>query len=254
MQLNHRQKRVIYEQGYVHVPGVVPEIMVKAALRAINGSLGQGIDPERLPIFRSQSYCPELQGKPVITDLLNKTPAWALAESAVGAGNLKPAGGGQIALRFPSDQDPPTGSRPHLDGMYSPTNGVPEGEIRNFTLLAGVMLSDVTEDHSGNFTVWPGTHRLFENYFREHGPESLLNGMPKVEMPEPVQLKGRAGDVVLCHYQLAHGITPNVSPHIRYAIYFRLTHVDHAAQKWETMTDIWREWPGVREAVEADGT
>jgi ectoine hydroxylase-related dioxygenase (phytanoyl-CoA dioxygenase family) len=254
MQLSVRQKREIYENGFVRIPGVVPGVMVDAALRAINGSLGQnGIDPERLPIFRSQSYCPELQGEPVIRDLFNKTPAFELAESATEPGKLKPVGGGQVALRFPSAQDPPNPPRPHLDGMYSPTNGVPEGEIHNFTMLAGIFLSDVTEDYAGNFTVWPGTHHLFEGWFRKHGPESLLDGMPKVTMPEPLQVKCRAGDLVLCHYQLAHGAAPNVSPHTRYAIFFRLTHADHAGQKFETMTDLWREWPGVREAVEMGG-
>jgi hypothetical protein len=250
LQLNTWQKREIYENGYVHLPGVAPRARVNEALRAINACLGQGIDPERMTTFRSQSFCPELQGTPAITDLLNKTPAWELAESAIEPGKLRPAGGGQVALRFPSLQDPPPVPRPHLDGMYSPHNGVPEGEIHNFTMLAAVFLSDVTADYGGNFTVWPGTHRLFEGYFRKHGPESLLKGMPKVKMPDPVQLKCRAGDVALCHYQLAHSAAANFSPHVRYAIFFRLSHVDHAEHKFEVMKDIWLEWTGVREAVE----
>ncbi|HEX6970994.1 MAG TPA: phytanoyl-CoA dioxygenase family protein, partial [Limnochordia bacterium] len=101
---------------------------------------------------------------------------------------------------------------------------------------------------SGNLTVWPGTHRLYEAYFREHGPEALLNGMPPIELPEPVQLTGRAGDVVLCHYQLAHGVAMNVSPHVRYAVYFRLTYSER--QDWRApMTDIWLEWPGMRDVL-----
>jgi len=77
--------------------------------------------------------------------------------------------------------------------------------------------------------------------------------MPNVTLPEPVQITGRAGDIVFCHYQIAHGVTPNASPHVRYAIFFRLTHVDHEPQKWESMTDIWREWPGLREVIETAG-
>jgi ectoine hydroxylase-related dioxygenase (phytanoyl-CoA dioxygenase family) len=73
----------------------------------------------------------------------------------------------------------------------------------------------------------------------------LLLGMPEVPLPAPQSVTGRAGDVVLCHYQLAHATGPNVSPHIRYAAYFRLEHVDHARQKWECLTDVWREWPGM---------
>jgi hypothetical protein len=249
MELSYAQKQALVEHGYVHVPGVVPPVMVDAALRAINASLGEGMNVADMPRLRAQSYCPELQREPVITGLLNATPALSLAESAIGKGRLRPAGGGQIALRFPTMQDPPGAPRPHLDGMYTPTNGVPEGQILNFTMLLGVMLSDLPRPNAGNLAVWPGTHRIYEQFFREHTPQSLLNGMPDVPLPQPVQMLGRAGDVVLCHYQLAHGIAPNASPHVRYAIYFRLTHVDHDGQKWEAMTDIWREWEGLGDLV-----
>lgn len=221
------------------------------ALRAINASLGtQGIHPDSLPIFRAQSYCPELKNAPPITDLLANSPLWSIADSTIGAGKVRPVKGGQIALRFPT-MDTPSAPQPHLDGMYTPTNGVPKGTIANFTALIGVFLSDIPRDFAGNFTAWPGTHRLFESYFREHGPQTLLEGMPRLEMPTPEQITARAGDAIFCHYQLAHGVAGNGSPHIRYAIFFRLTHVDHDALHWECMTDIWREWAGMREVIHA---
>lgn len=250
MQLSHAQKHEILEKGYVKVPGVVPRVMVDAALRAINHSVGQGMNVEDMTRFRSRSYCPELQSNPVIVDLVNKTPAFELAESVIGQGMLKPVGGGQIALRFPGMQDPPGRPGGHLDGMYSPHNGVPKGTIQNFTMLLGVMLSDLPNPYSGNLSVWPGTHHIYEKYFQEHGPEALLNGMPPVDLPEPEQMLGNAGDVILCHYQIAHGVAPNVSPHTRYAIYFRLRHVEHDSQRFECMTNIWLEWPGIREIME----
>ncbi|MEZ4863125.1 MAG: phytanoyl-CoA dioxygenase family protein [Caldilineaceae bacterium] len=249
MQLTHAQKTEFYHNGYVKIPGVVPRLMVDAAVRAINSSVGQGIDPAQVHIYQSRSFCPELQREAVITDLYNKTPALALAESLIGPGKVKPVGAGQIALRFPTLQDPPNPPRPHLDGMHSPNNGVPQGTIRNFTMLLGVALSDVTSSYSGNLTVWPGTHHLYERYFREQGPLALLNGMPPVELPEPVQILVQAGDVILAHYELAHGVAQNVSPHPRYAIYFRLHHVEHELHGHATMSDIWREWEGMQEMV-----
>lgn len=251
MQLTHTQKQHFYTYGYVKIPGVVPPVMIDAALRAINGSLGNGIDPGQVEIYRSRSFCPELQREAVITDLVNKTPALALAESAIGAGKVQPITAGQIALRFPTLQDPPAPPRPHLDGMYTPTNGVPAGTIRNFTLLLGVALSDVTTTFAGNLTVWPGSHHIYERYFRAEGPMALLNGMPNVAIPEPLQILANAGDVILAHYELGHGVAQNVSPHTRYAIYFRLFHVDHDMNGHETMTDIWRHWEGLREVISA---
>ncbi|MEQ7124105.1 phytanoyl-CoA dioxygenase family protein [Actinopolymorpha sp. B11F2] len=251
MQLTRMQKEELYKNGLVQLPGIVPEEYVNAALQAINASLGsQGIPPDQLQKFRAQSYTPQVQTTSAITDLLTKSPLWELAESAIGEGKIAPGarGAGQVALRFPST-DPPHEPHPHIDGMYSPNNGVPKGEIRNFTALVGVFLSDVPGPYSGNFTVWPGTHRRYERYFREHGPDALLQGMPPVELPEPQQVTARAGDAVLAHYQLGHGIAGNASPHIRYAIFFRLSHVDHEQVRWECMTDIWREWAGMRDVV-----
>ncbi len=242
MQLTHSHKHKLYADGYVKISGVIPQIMVDDAVRAINHSLGEGIDPAQIVTYRSRSFCPELQHAPVITDLLNKTPALAVAESAIGKGQITPVQRGQIALRFPTLQDPPESPDPHLDGMYSPHNGVPKGEIRNFTMLLGVALSDVTTDYAGNLTVWPGTHHIYEQYFRARGPQTLLEGMPIVALPEPVQLTARAGDIMLVHYQVSHTAAPNRSPYPRFAIYFRLKHIAHDTHPLEAMTNIWMDW------------
>jgi hypothetical protein len=249
MQLTVGQKRNLYRDGFVLLPGAVPRGLVDTALRAINASLGDaGIDPAQLTTFRARSYCPELQSSSAITDLIQAPDVWSLAESAIGPGQIKPVDSGQIALRFPSTE--PTGApHPHLDGMYTPTNGVPKGTIRNFTALVGVVLSSIPHADMGNLTVWPGSHLQYEQYFRERGPEALLEGMPAVPLAESRQLLGEPGDAVLCHYQLGHGIAGNTSPHIRYAIYFRLKHVDHDTIHWECMTDIWREWAGMQEVL-----
>src|ERR1700694_2658982 len=185
-----------------------------------------------------------------MTDLVNASQVWRVAESAIGPDQVSPLTGGQIALRFPGTE-PLRPPHPHIDGMYTPTNGVPKGTISNFTALVGVVLSEIPHADMGNLIVWPGSHLLYEQYFRERGPQALLEGMPEVPLSESVQLTGEPGDAVLCHYQLGHGITGNSSPNIRYAIYFRLKHVDHDAIHWECMTDIWREWEGMRDVLRA---
>ena len=47
--------------------------------------------------------------------------------------------------------------------MYTPDNGVPAGSVLSFTMLAGIVLSDVETGDAGNLVVWPGSH-LVENY------------------------------------------------------------------------------------------
>jgi hypothetical protein len=253
MELTQAQRYELMERGYLRIPGLIPRERVNAALRAINGSLGErGMGPDDLPSLRARSYCPELQYDPVISDLFDATPFRSLAESVIGVGRLAtPVGRGQIALRFPGP-GPAATARPHIDGVYSPTNGVPKGEIRNFTALGGVMLSDLPEGSGGNLTIWPGSHLLNAAWFRDRGPKSLLDGVPQIDWPEPVEVRGEAGDAILAHYLLGHGISGHSGPNIRYAIYFRLQHVDHERMKWESMVDPWLEWEGMgRSLVEA---
>jgi hypothetical protein len=35
-------------------------------------------------------------------------------------------------------------------------------------------------------------------------------------------------------------------------VYFRLNHVDHEVIHWDCMTDIWRDWEGMRDVVAAN--
>ena len=246
MTLSPEQKREMYEKGYMRVPGAVPQPMVREALRAINHDIvTKGIPPDQLPTFHSQSFCPDLRNKPVITGLFNDTPAFAAAEALLGTGMVPKAAGGQMALRFPQYPDTPKVSGAHVDGTYSPNNGVPAGTIHHFTMLAAVFLSEVPEPFCGNFSIWPGTHRQFAEYFRKEGPASLMAGMPKVPMPEPEQIMAQPGDVVFAHYTLAHSVAANVSPNIRYAIFFRIHRTGHDKIGTECMTNIWAEWPGM---------
>jgi hypothetical protein len=253
VELTPNQKRFFYEEGYLKISGAVPQVMVDAALQTINHSLGEeGMNKEDLPTLRAQSYCKDAQKDQAITGLLNDSPAFSMVESLMEKGKLNRTGAGQIALRFPQplyrEVGPPRG---HLDGLGSGLNGSAKGTYRRgFTGLAVVLLSPLRGDYGGNFTVWPKSHRCFEAYFKEHGPEILENGMPRIELPEePIMLQGEPGDVVLAHHQIVHTAAPNTSPHIRYAAIFRLQHAETKEFGNAAYTDIWHEWPGVRAAV-----
>jgi hypothetical protein len=246
MQLTRDQKQSFYDDGYIVVPSVVPQEQIRAARKAINQSFSHGIDPARLDEFRNQSFCPELRDHPTIEALLLDNGTRDLVESLVGPGSIPPRPlRAQLAIRFPENEQAPVVGDPHLDGMYTPSNGLKPGDIWSHTMLVGIFLSDVTEDNAGNFTAWPGSHHVYEQHFRREGPQSLLAGMPDVDIGEPRQIHGRAGDVLLAHYQLGHTVGPHIGPDIRYTVFFRIQHPEHANQKWEAMTDIWKEWPGL---------
>jgi hypothetical protein len=240
--LDAEQQRALIDDGYLILPGAVPQARIDRALKAINNSLGeQGMDKGRLWTFRAQTFCPELVAADAILDLYRDTPLEALAQAAIGPGAVPRPTSGQIALRFPQDAEP-RDPHPHIDGVPSPLNGVPAGKVLHFTALAGVFLSDVTGPFQGNFTVWPGTHRALAERFASQGTGELLQGFPAIPMPAPLQLTARAGDGILAHYQLAHAAAHNVAPHVRYAVFFRLAHQNHDPSSPQSMVDIWREW------------
>ncbi len=242
--LDDAQKRALIDDGYVLLPGAVPGPLVDRALRAINRSLGEeGLAKDRLPVLRASTFTPEIVATPPICDLYSGGSLPALVASAVGA--VPPPSRGQVALRFPSPEEAGP-AVPHIDGIAYPGNGVPPGTLQHFTALAGVFLSDVPGPDRGNFTVWPGSHRAVEERLRTRGPGSFFQGLPAdLSLGTPRPIVARAGDALLAHYQLAHGIAPNLGPHVRYAVFFRLFHPDHEAFGEAPLRDLWLEWPGL---------
>jgi hypothetical protein len=245
MKLTSAQKKEFIQKGFARIPGVVNPKSVNVALREINHCLGKGMEPAKVGSYRSTTYCPEIIRKSAILDLLYETPVWEVLESAIAPRKFKLNGGGQIALRFPV-MERPGALHPHIDGMYSSNNEVRKGSIYTFTALVGILLSDIPNRFWGNFAGWPGTHSIFAEYFQGYGPEILKRSLPPIELPEPEQIIGKAGDMILCHYLTAHTVVVNVSPYIRYAVFFRLKHVDHAVRGQKRFTDLWGEWPGLR--------
>ena len=248
MTLTAAQERALVDEGYLLVPGLVSRERVEAALRAINHSLGeQGIAKDALWTMRAQTFCPELVSAAPILGLYAETGLRALAEAAIGAGKVRAPTTGQIALRFPQAPGEGTAreSHPHIDGMPGPLNGVAPNTIFHFTALGGVFLNDLELPFRGNLTVWPGTHTALARHFAAHGTGALLTGFPPIALPAPRQLRVRAGDALLAHYQLAHGAAPNLGAHVRYAVFFRLLHEAHDAASTVTMSEPWREWEGL---------
>ena len=248
MSLTPSQIADFKRDGFLHLRGAVPAEYISHAVQTINSHVGQGVPADQLQTWRSQSFFPELQGQSVILDLFNASGVRENLQQLMGADNVAPTRWGQLALRFPqppgAEIRPP---RPHIDGIYAPNNGVPQGTLSSFSALVGVFLSDVAGVNAGNFTVWPGSHIAMQNYFRQHGLDIILreNQIPPIEKGEAHQFKVTAGDAVIAHYQLLHGVAGNHAPWPRYATFFRVMHPDHEAHRLECLTDLWREWPGV---------
>lgn len=227
--------------GHAHFPRLIPEPLVAAARTAIERNLLESYDPQRRLEYDNRSYCPGLLGAPPIMDLLEASPARHILNEAFGAGNVE-WDKGQIAIRRAHNHPTPVEPQPHIDGFASGLNGLDGGKIYSLTALLGVFLTPVTRPFAGNYTVWPGSHYVYERYFRERGERAMSEPMPTPDMGRPVQLMCEVGDVVFVHYQLGHTAAVNTAVSDRIAVYFRIWLRGLEERRWHHLTNIWDGW------------
>jgi hypothetical protein len=187
-----------------------------------------------------------LRAEHPLLELLVGSEAFGFAQSLVSPGRLIPPEHVQVALTIPPYPHRPGG--PHVDGLTPPES---DGTPGTFTMLAGILLTDQSADNMGNLWVWPGTHLTAAGYLRRVGPDALARSAPypPVELPEPEQVHGKPGDLLLAHYLLAHNIGGNTAPHVRECVYYRLRAQGHR-QRWrEVVQDALSEFPAVRRAL-----
>lgn len=239
--LSKQQMSQLFEEGYTIIRDAVANDKIVTARRAINQSLGKGMSFREAFFGMALGYCSELNDRDEILGLYYGSKVESAVKEILGEDNVEPVDSGQIALRFSQTENNYNILAPHIDGIPSPYNGITKDNYNNFELLVGVFLNDITEDYSGNLVVWPRSHMLFCKYFQENGPESILNGIPNVELGPFEQIKVKQGDAIICNYLLAHSVSPNLSPNIRYAIYFRVNYKNK--DSWKTnLIDPWWFW------------
>ncbi len=231
------------ERGFLVLPRAVPPDVVTAAAAAIDELIER--DPPGPQVRGPRNYFPAAAQAPALAALLTGSPAFGLAESLTGPGTLVRPWQVQVALNIP-----PFPHRPgmhHLDG--APPG--PDGRPGTFTMLAGVLMSDQRGRDAGNLWVWPGTHLTHAEYFRAHGPGAFLatGGYPPIPLPEPEQVTGEAGDLLLAHYLLGHNIGGNTARAVRRAVYFRIKRAGHDPRWREFLRDPWLDYDAVRQRL-----
>ena len=238
--LSRGQVEEFAERGFLVLPGVVPRELVQAAARALDQLIER--EPPGDDVRGPFNYFPEAARAPELAALLMRSRAFGLAEALTGPGTLVAPWQVQVALNIP-----PFPHRPgmhHIDG--SPSE--PDGRPGTFTMLAGVLMSGQRGPDAGNLWVWPGTHLTHAAYFREHGPDAFFaaGGYPPIRLPEPEQVTGEPGDLLLAHYLLGHNIGGNTSPAVRRAVYYRIKRAGHDPRWREFLTDPWLDYDEVR--------
>ncbi|MEU7019391.1 hypothetical protein ABZ990_01855 [Streptomyces sp. NPDC046203] len=228
------------ERGFVVIPQAVPGELLDRANRRVDG-LVAGQPPEAGkagPHF----YFLETKEEEDLLAPLTGGPAFGYTEELAGPGTLEVPRQVQVALNIPPFSHRP--GIPHIDAANA--EPVDDPEFGTFTMLAGVLLTDQLAEDSGNLWVWPGTHRTHAAYFREHGTGTYC-AYPPIPLPEPEQITGRAGDLLLAHYLLGHNIGGNfASDRTRRMLYYRISNRAHATRRKDFLQDVWLEYGPIR--------
>jgi hypothetical protein len=242
--LTLEDKAFFKENGYLIKRGVLSDAQVQAARDA----LWEGIDrPETWVQAGPRVPCPG--SHPAIRATVQESPVFAMMEEMVGQGQLNSGGAGPH-LVFPAGDDEWSAStHGHLDGYYTPTNGVPEGTVGYMTINVTIYVEHI-EHRGGCFTVFPGTHRMAHEYFKTHSLLSVQGGSSHriwsdEEMPQALEFEGAPGDVCFWHGQMVHTGSKNVNQNIRMALIGRFSRKDSNEIRFETPDDMWAHWEGI---------
>lgn len=233
--LSNAQLREFGEQGYLVVRSVVDEAYLDAADAEIDRVIAANPPPGGT-VGKHFSFLPADQ-LPAAGAALTDSGALAIAEELTAPEPLSLILGHiQIALNIPPYDHRPGG--PHIDGhvRQHPDQVAPD----SFTLLAGIFLSDEMGIDEGSVWVWPGSHLVHRDLFRERGTDILLATGGHITMlldaprlGAPVPVLGRRGDLLLAHFLLGHNTGGNLSSTTRRMLYYRLGCRGHAT-RWAT--------------------
>lgn len=281
MALTDAERKQFLDCGFVVVPDVVSKELRFKAIQAINKSMG------RIPLTdRNTTSCPELVSTEPLLNLFHASGVSSLTSRLIGPGFYPPPMS-FISLQYPGDncvdeQQPKDQEGWHLmpepaaamvpaphwhsywkiDGLPAPATGPNDDHhfVRNYSLMVAVYLNDCLEENSGNITLWPGSHLGIQGMLRARGGTVAALKAGKIDRPVihnnqlesvPQQMTARAGDVLLCHYQVAHTHAPNLSADIRYVVYFRVYSKNHTphTMRPEAMDNIFLDFEGIYDLI-----
>lgn len=245
--LTDAQRATFASDGYVLVPGAVDEGLLRAADAEVDELVARSPPPPATVGAHFHFLPPERL--PAADAALRRSGALGLADELVAPHRLGHALDHiQVALNIPPNRHRP--GAPHIDGHR------PGDEIRSFTMLAAIFLTDESTPDRGNLWVWPGSHRGHQELFRERGVDVLRGVSGHAAMLDPPvwfgpgePLLAHRGDLLLAHFLLGHNSGGNTSADTRRILYYRLAVEGHAARWADTFLDPFAEYPSLRETA-----
>ncbi|MET8027686.1 MULTISPECIES: phytanoyl-CoA dioxygenase family protein [Streptomyces] len=241
MPLTLEEKDTFKRDGVLIRRALVAPALVQCATSLV-GTWYRDLKPGDIPAYSRRTFAPELGSHPDILALYGETSAAELATDLLG--NTLPVTTAQIQIRVPESEFP--NAQPekamHVDGVSCPH--LDPRELRTFSLLVGVVLSDVSSARDGALHYQPGGHHTMADWFRTQWSLGMTEQVPpEIDQASGVPLLGAPGDVLLMHHLVPHSVGRNLTPFPRVMAYFRVSHPAHPRRRLEALRDPSLDYP-----------
>ena len=165
-----RSHGVLIKRGFVAVH------LVDQAATLVNEWSERDLDPDQLGAYTQRTFAPELGEHPDLLALFSDSGAADLAGELLG--ETAPVRTVQVQIRVPVahlDTNQPE-KRMHVDGVACPH--LDPAELRTFSLLIGVVLSEIADPTGGALRYVPGGHLQMADWFAREWQLGITEQVP----------------------------------------------------------------------------
>lgn len=220
----------------------VPASLIDDATALVTNWYHTGLDQRRITEFTQRTFAPHLGDHRDLLALFDQSGVAELAGELIG--DVAPVTTTQIQIRVPEDklgQAQPEKAM-HVDGIACPH--LDPAELRTFSLLVGVVLSDIIDPAGGALRYVIGGHLQMAEWFQTKWSLGITaQAPPHIDAERGTPLLGKPGDVLLMHHLVPHAVGRNLTATPRVMAYFRVSHVDHASRRLDALRDPWLDFP-----------
>jgi hypothetical protein len=244
MPLDLDERHRFTDDGLIIKRRFIPQDLVLRATDLINDWYRTDLDSARLVDYTQRTFAPNLSNHPDVLALFADSGVADLARELVG--EFTPVTTTQIQIRVPETQldRPQPVKAMHIDGVACPH--LDPADLRTFSLLVGVPLSDITDPAGGALRYVPGGHHQMAEWFRTEWSLGITDQVPPhIDAETGTPLLGSPGDVLLMHHLVPHAVGRNNTEEPRVMAYFRVAHADHASHPLDALRDPWLDYPAL---------